>query len=390
MRSIVQKISVPYEYPVYFTEDLFSPENPCFLNALMRREPWRRHRLFTVIDGGVADCHPALCERIGRMADYHRSQIDLVASPLVIPGGESIKNDSSAPTRLHQAFNTHRLDRHASVLAIGGGAVLDLVGYAASTMHRGLRVLRVPTTVLAQCDSGLGVKTGINAFDKKNCLGTFAPPFAVFNDRRFLDTLLLRDRIAGIAEAVKIALIRDEAFFEWLSEQAEQLATGDLTLIADVIHRSAQLHLDHIAMAGDPFEFGSARPLDFGHWAAHRLETLTHNRLRHGEAVAIGIALDTAYSTEAGLLSPAARDRVMDLLRRLGLRLWDPACALMRQDQRPRLLDGLSEFREHLGGELTVTLLAGIGKGVEVHEMRDELILQSLAWLRARDHASCG
>lgn len=390
MQSIVQKISVSYEYPVYFTEDLFSPENPCLIQALMRREPWRRHRLFTVIDDGVADCHPTLCEQIGRFADHHRHQIELVSTPLDVPGGEAIKNDPGAATRLYQAFDTHRLDRHAAVLAIGGGAVLDLVGFAASTMHRGLRVLRVPTTVLSQCDSGLGVKTGINAFDKKNCLGTFAPPFAVFNDSRFLNTLPLRDRIAGMAEAVKVALIRDGAFFEWLSEQAERLATGDLSLTTDLIHWSARLHLDHIAQSGDPFEFGTARPLDFGHWAAHKLETLTHNRLRHGEAVAIGIALDTAYSTEAGLLSPAARDRVMDLLRRLGLRLWDPACTLMDDDQRPRLLAGLAEFREHLGGELTVTLLAGIGKGVEVHDMRDELILQSLDWLRTRDHASCG
>jgi 3-dehydroquinate synthase len=237
--------------------------------------------------------------------------------------------------------------------------------------------------VLAQCDSGLGVKTGINAFEKKNCLGTFAPPFAVFNDNRFLESLPLRDRIAGMAEAVKVALIRDGAFFEWLSAHADRLATGELPLVSQLIRRSAQLHLDHIAQSGDPFEFGTARPLDFGHWAAHKLETLTHNRLRHGEAVAIGIALDTAYSTEAGFLSPLARDQVMDLLRRLGLRLWDPACALVGPDQRPRLLDGLSEFREHMGGDLTVTQLAAVGQGLEVHEMQEALILRALDWLNA-------
>ena len=390
MPVILQKISVPYEYPVYFTEDLFSPENPCFLNALMRREPWRRHRLFCVIDAGVADGHPTLCEQIDRLANHHCSQIELVAGPLVVPGGESAKNDPFAPTRLHQAFDRHRLDRQASVLVIGGGAVLDLVGFAASTMHRGLRVLRVPTTVLSQCDSGLGVKTGINAFDKKNCLGAFAPPFAVFNDNRFLGTLPLRDRVAGMAEAVKVALIRDGAFFEWLDAHAERLATGDLSLTTDLIHWSARLHLDHIAQSGDPFEFGTARPLDFGHWAAHKLETLTHNRLRHGEAVAIGMALDTAYSTAAGFLNPAARDQVMEILQRLGLRLWDPACTLTDDDQLPRLLAGLAEFQEHLGGELTVTLLAAIGQGIEVHELQEDLILQSLDWLRARDYASCG
>jgi 3-dehydroquinate synthase len=390
MPVIIQKFSVPFEYPVSFTDHLFLPENPSLVHALMRREPWRRHRLFVVIDEGVSRCHPTLGRAVQDYAEHHRHQIELVGSPLIIPGGEAAKNDPEAVTRLQQAFETHRLDRHAFVMVIGGGAVLDLVGYAASVMHRGLRLLRVPTTVLAQCDSGLGVKNGINAFEKKNCLGVFAPPYAVFNDLRFLDSLPLRDRIAGMAEAVKVALIRDGAFFEWLTDRAEELATGDLPLVAELIRRSAQLHLDHIAQSGDPFEFGTARPLDFGHWAAHKLETLTHNRLRHGEAVAVGMAIDVAYSTEAGFLSPLARDQVLDLIQRLGLRLWDPACALMGQDRRLRLLDGLAEFREHLGGELTVTQLAAVGQGVEVHEMQEDLILRALDWLRTRDHASCG
>ncbi len=389
MAVLLQKIAVPFEYPVYFTSELFSPENPCLLDAMMRREPWRRHRLFAVVDRGVADCHPSLVPQLEGLAVQHPRRLDLVGAPLIIPGGEGCKNDPGATTRLQQAFDRHRLDRHAFVMVIGGGAVLDLVGYAVSLMHRGLRLLRVPTTVLAQCDSGLGVKNGINAFEKKNCLGTFAPPFAVFNDRRFLESLPLRDRVAGLAEAVKVALIRDGEFFEWLDERADRLAGGDLPVATEAIERSARLHLDHIAQSGDPFEFGAARPLDFGHWAAHKLETLTHNRLRHGEAVAVGMALDTAYSTEAGFLSPQAGEHVLTLLQRLGFRLWDPACALMGPDGRPRLLDGLSEFREHLGGDLTVTQLAAVGQGIEVHDLQEALILRALDRLRTRDHASC-
>ena len=386
MAVFLQKFAVPFEYPVFFTEELFALHNVCLIQAVMRREPWRRHRLFVVIDQGVATGHPTLDEQIDRYAAHHRHQLELVFAPLIIPGGEACKNNAAVVAQLQQVFDHHRLDRHALVMAIGGGAVLDVVGYAASIMHRGLRLLRVPSTVLAQCDSGLGVKTGVNAFDKKNCLGTFSPPFAVFNDSRLLESLPLRDRIAGMAEAVKVALIRDAAFFEWLATHADRLATGDLPLVTELIRRGAQLHLDHIAQSGDPFEFGTARPLDFGHWAAHKLETLTQNRLRHGEAVAIGMALDTAYSTEAEILSPQARDQVVGLLHRLGLRLWDPACALMGQDHRPRLLDGLSEFREHLGGDLTVTQLAAIGQGIDVHEMREDLILRALNWLRVHDH----
>src|SRR4029079_4140447 len=116
------------------------------------------------------------------------------------------------------------LDRHAFVMAVGGGALLDLVGYAAATTHRGGRLLRVPTTVLAQNDSGVGVKNGVNAFGVKNLVGTFAPPFAVINDLRFLQTLEPRERVAGMAEAVKVALVRDASFFEWMEAEAAGLA----------------------------------------------------------------------------------------------------------------------------------------------------------------------
>ena len=185
--------------------------------------------------------------------------------------------------------------------------------------------MRLPTTVLAQADSGVGVKNGVNAFGVKNFLGTFVPPFAVLNDRQFLESLGRRDTIAGMAEAVKVALIRDPEFLAWLEAHAAALATCDPDAVAELIRRAAGLHLEHIATSGDPFEMGSARPLDFGHWAAHRLESLTRNRLRHGEAVAIGIALDTLYSRAVGLLPAAAVERVLDLLGRIGLPRWDEA-----------------------------------------------------------------
>ena len=195
-----------------------------------------------------------------------------------------------------------RIDRHSFVLAIGGGALLDVVGFAAATLHRGVRLVRMPTTVLAQNDAGVGVKNGINAFGAKNLLGTFAPPFAVINDSRFLSTLDRRDQIAGMAEAVKVALIRDRGFFAWISAHADALAAFAPDAVDHLIQRCAELHLQHIACGGDPFEQGSARPLDFGHWAAHKLEMLTGHAVRHGEAVAIGIALDCGYSVEAGHL----------------------------------------------------------------------------------------
>lgn len=385
MSVYLQKITVAYEYPVCFTSDVFAPHNPDFVEAVARKEPGRRHRIFVVVDRAVAEAWPQLVANVRRYAERHRDRLELVADPAVVEGGEAAKNDPAAPTALRVRFQAARLDRHSFVVIVGGGALLDMAGYAAATVHRGLRVVRLPTTVLAQDDAGIGVKNGINAFGAKNFLGAFAPPFAVLNDSRFLETLTPRDTIAGMAEAVKAALIRDAAFFGWLGDHATALAAREPGPLGYLIRRCAELHLEHIATSGDPFELGSARPLDFGHWAAHKLESLSAYRLRHGEAVAIGMALDVLYSTAVGLLPAAAPERILGLLERLGLGLWHETLDLVRGDDgRPLVLDGLAEFREHLGGDLTITLLREIGRGVEVQEIREDLMRRALDRLRRR------
>ncbi|WP_437877215.1 3-dehydroquinate synthase [Sorangium sp. So ce513] len=395
----VQRIAVPFEYPVYFTEGVFSPSNADLASAIAAREPRRRHRVLPVIDGGVAAAWPSLAEDIARYVDAHAERLSLAAEPIVVPGGEAAKNDAAATAALQARLDALGMDRQSFVMIVGGGAVLDMAGYAAATVHRGVRVVRIPTTVLAQADSGVGVKNGVNAFGKKNLLGTFAPPFAVLIDPRFLETLSLRDKVAGMAEAVKVALIRDARLFSWLTEHAPALASGSPAPLAELVRRSAEIHLQHIATAGDPFELGSARPLDFGHWAAHKLESLTKHRLRHGEAVAIGIALDTVYAALAGLCSEATAAAVLATLEALGFALWDDALALARGDgergERLCVLDGLDEFREHLGGELTVTLLEDVGRAREVHAMDERHIVAAIARLRERAgrraaHAAAG
>jgi 3-dehydroquinate synthase len=230
----------------------------------------------------------------------------------------------------------------------------------------------------------VGVKNGINAFGAKNFAGTFVPPYAVINDRRFLERLPARERVAGMAEAVKVSLIRDGAFFAWLESRADALAAADPDALASSIHRCAELHLRHIATGGDPFERGSARPLDFGHWAAHKLEAMTAHELRHGEAVAIGLLLDSRYSFEAGLLAEADLARIERLLGALGLPRWHQALLATGADGQPAVLAGLDDFREHLGGDLTITLLRGIGQAVEVHEVHHPLVGRALSWMRQR------
>jgi 3-dehydroquinate synthase len=380
-----QKIAVPFEYPVVFTRGAFDPANRALVDVLAEREPSRRHRVLVVMDAGFAAAWPEVPGQIESYFARHATQLELVTPALEIPGGEAAKNDPAIIDRLHAHFHQHRIDRHSYVLIVGGGAVLDAAGYAAATAHRGLRSVRVPTTVLSQNDSGVGVKNGVNAFEAKNFLGTFVPPNAVICDVGFLARLPRRDAIAGLAEAVKVSLIRDPSFFDWIEGAAPALAAQDLEALAQLIRRCAELHLVHIATGGDPFEHGSARPLDFGHWAAHKLEALTHHEVRHGEAVAMGILLDSRYALETGMLAPGDFDRIHRTLAALGLPLWhDQLLAPGRDGDRPALLDGLEDFREHLGGELTVTLIRGVGRGVEVNQMDHPTILKALDWMRAR------
>jgi len=257
-----------------------------------------------------------------------------------------------------------------------------MVGLAAATAHRGVRHVRIPTTTLAQCDSGVGVKNGINAFGKKNFIGTFAPPFAVINDFLMLASLSPRDKRAGYAEAVKVALIRDAEFFEELERDAARLREFDPVAMQRLIHRCAELHLDHISTSGDPFETGSARPLDFGHWSAHKLEQLSEYKIRHGEAVAIGLALDTIYSRDAGYIDASSAERVLSLLEALGFELFASELRHSNSEHSLLVLEGLEEFREHLGGELTITLINAIGRGFEIHEMNLPRVIRAIEELR--------
>ncbi len=379
---IQQSFSVPFTYDVTFTRGALEPDNAALLEAFTRREPERRHRVLPIVDGGLAAAYPELSGWLMTYFTRHAERLELVAPPSLVVGGEAAKNDPQIIARLHALFHEHHMDRHSFALVLGGGAVQDAAGFAAATCHRGLRTVRVPTTVLSQNDSGVGVKNGVNLFGSKNFVGTFAPPFAVVNDVRFLERLPARDRVAGLAEAIKVALIRDAAFFEAVERAAGALAAHDLDATEQVVRRCAALHLQHIATGGDPFELGSARPLDFGHWAAHKLESMTSHELRHGEAVAIGIVLDSRYAFEAGLLAEADCARIHALVGRLGLPRWHDALAIRAGGGRLAVLDGLDEFREHLGGELSVTLLGGIGRALEVHEMDGALIEKAIAWMR--------
>lgn len=367
--------SVGWRLRLRFTRRSLDPANHTLRDVIEAEPGLGAARVLTVIDDGLVRAGGGPADAIEHYAGQHRDRIQLASAPLVVPGGESAKNDRAVFDHVAQAIHDAGLCRRSYVLAIGGGAVLDVAGFAAATAHRGVRLIRMPTTTLAQDDSGVGVKNGVNAFGKKNFLGAFAPPWAVIVDPDFLLTLSDRDWASGWSECVKVALVKDASFFEAIESAAEALRRRDLDTAATIIRRSARLHLAHIAAGGDPFELTRARPLDFGHWAAHKLEQITGFRLRHGEAVSIGVALDATYSTLSGWLSEADRERILACLRALGLPTFDEALG------RDALLEGLEEFREHLGGRLTVPMLRGLGIAFDVHAVDHALMREAVARL---------
>ncbi len=376
-----QEIEVRFDYPVAFTRGVFDEANPLLCDMIGRKESDRSHRALCYVDAGLAEASPDL---IGRLVDYvaaRSAHLELAREPIVIPGGRAAKTDYELIRTIMNTLGEYRMDRQSFVIAVGGGNMLDAVGLATSLVHRGLRLVRIPSTVLSQNDAGVGVKNGIDERGQKNYIGTFSPPFAVIDDFDLLNTLDDTTWRGGISEAIKVALIKDAAFFDFLRHSAVILKARDNDAMEQLVRRCAVIHLEHIRTSGDPFELGTARPLDFGHWAAHRLEILSNHRLGHGQAVAVGIALDSCYACRRGLITEAELDAVMETIVNSGLPVRDDD--LLRRDAHGRLevLEGIRQFREHLGGRLTITLPEGIGNRIEIHEIDEELVASCIEYL---------
>lgn len=392
-----QSFAVRYTFPILFTRHLFSPKNTTLLQALpapSEGEP--PPRILVALEHDLVPHFPDLPAEITAWfaTPSRRRRCTLAAPPFLLPGGETCKQDASTLVLpLLEALRDAAICRHSVCIAIGGGAFLDAAGLAAALFHRSVRLVRVPTTALSQGDSGVGVKNAINWHGSKNLLGTFAPPWAVINDSAFLEKLPLSAKLDGVAEAVKVSAIRSAALFRRIERAAPSLAAGKPTALLPVIRDSALLHARHIATSGDPFEMGTARPLDYGHWIAHKLETLSKHRLTHGHAVSIGIATDALYASAIGLLPSSDADRIVNLLRTCGLPVTAPELLLSASNptcpaKTPTdllILSGLEEFRSHLGGRLTLTVPSPrIGRSADIHSLDPNLLHPILLRLAAQ------
>lgn len=367
-------IPLTFRHRAFFTRDIFHAENHT-LRVAIDSQDIASKRILCVIEQEVAASNPQLVAE----AKSYFGKLTEQTTVVTLHGGEHVKNSSELVDQIHHLVNTHHIDRHSYVLCLGGGAFLDAVGFGAATAHRGIRFIRLPSTTLSQCDSGVGVKNGINLFGKKNFTGTFAVPWAVVNDIDLLTTQPSDTREVGLVEALKVALIKDADFFEFIADHADKLNAFDPDTVESVIKRSAELHMAHIATAGDPFELGSSRPLDFGHWSAHKLEQLTDFTCSHAEAVSIGVALDVLYSTRIGLLEQSVADRILNVMAALEYPLWhDTLKTRSTGTSQLAIFDGIAEFREHLGGKLTVMMLNAIGSGQDIHEIDDALMTECI------------
>ncbi|MEX0741499.1 MAG: 3-dehydroquinate synthase, partial [Phycisphaeraceae bacterium] len=318
------EFSVPLTHRLRFTRDVLNDDTDVLLD-LLSASAQSPPRVQFWVDQHVADAQPQIAARLRKLASDHRDRFQMAGNIQFVPGGEAVKNDIHILERILKVFNAADLDRRSYVVVIGGGAVLDDVGFCAAIAHRGIRLVRLPTTTLAQGDSGIGVKNAANLFNKKNWIGAFAVPWGVVNDAALLTTLPDRDFVCGFSESVKVSLLKDAEFFSRICRDAHLVRQRDMQAAQPIIVETARWHLQHITRGGDPFEALEARPLDYGHWSAHKLETMTNFEVSHGEAVAIGVAVDTVYSSMVHGLPTHEADRVLHCLADMGMPLHHPA-----------------------------------------------------------------
>ena len=328
----------------------------------------RRH-VAILTDETVADLHlPALQEAL--------AVAGLTSDALALPAGEATKSWPHL-SRAVEWLLDQKVERGDVVVAMGGGVIGDLGGFAAAILRRGVRFVQVPTTLLAQVDSSVGGKTGINAPQGKNLIGAFHQPSLVLADTALLDSLPRRDFLAGYGEVVKYGLLGDAAFFDWLEANAPAMAAGDMAARVHAVTRSVQMKAEIVTR--DETEQGDRALLNLGHTFCHALEAATgySDRLLHGEGVAIGCALAFDLSARLGLCAQEDPSRVRAHLRTMGMKV-DPTEIPGDLPGPEALLDLMGQDKKVVAGKLRFILARGIGEAFITSDVPRETVLETL------------
>jgi len=298
---------------------------------------------------------------------------EVVVTPVILPDGEEYKNWESL-NRIHDTLLASRCDRGTTIVALGGGVVGDLAGFAAATYQRGVPFIQIPTTLLSQVDSSVGGKTGINHPRGKNMIGAFWQPKLVLADTDTLNTLPDRELSSGMAEVIKYGLIRDIPFLKWLEAGMDGLMSRDGELLAHAIERSCANKAE--VVAGDELETastGGRALLNLGHTFGHAIETgMGYGEWLHGEAVAAGTMMAAELSRRLGWLSAADLERVRTLLQRAGLPVAGPELGA------ERYLDLMSHDKKVVAGSLRLVLLKALGDAVTFADAPREQIVAAI------------
>lgn len=326
----------------------------------------RRPKVAVLTDETVADLHLEALK-----AGLAKAGIEMEA--LALPPGEATKSWPHFE-RAVEWMLAEKVERNDVVVAFGGGVIGDLGGFAAAVLRRGVRFVQIPTSLLAQVDSSVGGKTGINAPQGKNLIGAFHQPSLVLADTAVLGTLTARDFLAGYGEVVKYGLLGDAEFFGWLEANGPALAAGDMAARVQAVTRSVQMKADIVAR--DETEQGDRALLNLGHTFCHALEAATgySDRLLHGEGVAIGCALAFELSARMGLCSQEDPSRVRAHLREMGMKtdLADIPGTLPDADV---FLDLMAQDKKVVDGQLRFVLARGIGRAFVTSEVpRDKVV----------------
>lgn len=369
-KIIKQQFQIKYQYNILFTNNMFDIKNETLFKVIQTQKN-KNKKIIIFIDKTVSKLHKDIHNKIIKYFIHFNINNNLVCQPILIPGGERLKNRYLYLKIFYKLIEQYKICRQSFIIAIGGGTIQDFLGYLASTAHRGVKLIRIPTTVLSQDDSGIGVKNGINYNNKKNFIGSFGVPYAVINDYSFLKTQKKSELIEGLSEAIKVALIKNNTLFNYIEKYTTELYNRQSKYIKYVIYKCAKLHASHISGYGDPFETLSSRPLDFGHWTAHKIESLSKYKISHGKAVAIGIIIDSTYSYFIGFLKRNDWKRIISVFIQLNFDIY-PDELLIKKNQQA-IFAGLEEFREHLGGKLTITLIKNIGDKIDMHHINKNI-----------------
>lgn len=342
-------------YPIYI--------GPGLLNADLLRAHVHGSQVLVVSNETVA---PLYLERtLAALAG-------LRTHSLVLPDGERYKTLASAE-KIYDALLDQRLDRQCTLIALGGGVVGDLTGFVAATYQRGVHFIQIPTTLLAQVDSSVGGKTGVNHPRGKNMIGAFHQPRCVLADIDTLGTLPDRELKAGLAEVIKYGLIRDRGFLDWLDANMARLLARDADALSYAVEESCRHKAE--VVAADERESGQRALLNLGHTFGHAIETHTgYSEWLHGEAVAAGMCMAAHLSAELGWISAQNRERVDALIRKAGLPTEAPPMT------PARFLELMAVDKKAVAGQLRLVLLKGLGEAVVTQDFAAEALDRTLAY----------